>query len=125
MKTRSAPHRGKEAPIYGTVGRVKIKAENREKFRETLASQGNANIPGFRSAWLMFPENRADEALMVVVFDDRESYGRTRTTRSRTSAIRSSRSTSTPSPSGPTGSGSSRSRDPTQTGITPTGRILG
>jgi heme-degrading monooxygenase HmoA len=60
--------------MYGTVGRVKIKAENQERFRETLAPQGNANIPGFRSAWLMFPENREDEALMVVVFEDRESY---------------------------------------------------
>jgi heme-degrading monooxygenase HmoA len=60
--------------MYGTVGRVKIKAEDRDKFLKTLQSQGNANIQGFRSAWVMFPENRTDEALMVVVFEDKDSY---------------------------------------------------
>ena len=60
--------------MYGTVGRVKIKAENRGQFRQTLENQRNANIPGFNRAWLMFPENREDEALMVVFFEDKDSY---------------------------------------------------
>jgi quinol monooxygenase YgiN len=62
--------------MYGTVGRFKIKPANREKFRETLARQRNANIPGFRKAWIMFPENRPDEGLLLVQFEDRESYWR-------------------------------------------------
>jgi len=64
----------KEADMYGTVGRVKLKAEKREEFRRTLEGQGNANTPGFHKAWLMFPENREDEALMVVFFEDKDSY---------------------------------------------------
>jgi heme-degrading monooxygenase HmoA len=60
--------------MYGTVGRVKLRAEKREQFRQTLEGQGNANIPGFNKAWLMFPENREDEALVVVFFEDKNSY---------------------------------------------------
>jgi heme-degrading monooxygenase HmoA len=60
--------------MFGTVGRAKLKAENREKFRETLERQGNANIPGFERACLMFPENRDDEVVIVVFFEDRASY---------------------------------------------------
>ena len=60
--------------VYGTVGRFKIKPENREKLRETLSRQRNADIPGFRMSWLMFPENRQDEGVLVVQFEDRDSY---------------------------------------------------
>jgi hypothetical protein len=60
--------------VYGTVGRVRIKPENREKFRQTLEAQGYAGVPGFHKAWLMFPENGTDDALMVVFFEDRDAY---------------------------------------------------
>jgi heme-degrading monooxygenase HmoA len=60
--------------MYGTVGRFKIKPENREKLRQTLASQGNENIPGFERGWLMFPENHEDEGLLVIFFTDRDPY---------------------------------------------------
>ena len=60
--------------MYGTVGRVKLKAENREQFRQTLEGQGNADVPGFKNAYMMFPENRSDEAVLVVFFEDKESY---------------------------------------------------
>jgi hypothetical protein len=60
--------------VYGTVGRVKLKAENRDKFRETLEQQGNAGIAGFKNGWMMFPENRTDEVIIAVFFEDKESY---------------------------------------------------
>jgi antibiotic biosynthesis monooxygenase (ABM) superfamily enzyme len=60
--------------MFGTVGRAKLKAENREKFVETLQGQANESIPGMQKSYVLFPENRPDEVLMVVFFDDRDSY---------------------------------------------------
>jgi heme-degrading monooxygenase HmoA len=61
-------------PMYGTVGRVKIKPENRDAFLETMSGQRNIDIPGFKDAYVLFPENRQDEAIMVVFFEDKDSY---------------------------------------------------
>ena len=60
--------------MYGTVGRVKIKPENREAFMKTLNEQQNVDVPGFKSAYYMFPENREGDAVLVVFFEDKESY---------------------------------------------------
>jgi len=60
--------------MYGTVGRVKVKAENRDKLVEVMRGQGNVDIPGFNKAYAMFPENQDDTAIMVVLFDDKDSY---------------------------------------------------
>ena len=60
--------------MYGTVGRVKVRKENREKLLETLKAQENANIAGFRQAFVMFPENREGEAILVAMFEDSETY---------------------------------------------------
>ena len=60
--------------MYGTVGRVKVKAENREKLVEVMRAQSNVNIPGYHKAYAMFPENHSDTAIMVVLFDDKDSY---------------------------------------------------
>ena len=60
--------------MYGTVGRVKVKKENQQKLRESLMGQPNADIPGFKQAFLMFPENRDGEAVLVAMFEDKDSY---------------------------------------------------
>ena len=61
--------------MYGTTGRLKVKKENQQKFLDTLQKQqAGVEIEGFRGAWVMFPENREDEAIMVVIFEDRDSY---------------------------------------------------
>ena len=60
--------------MYGTVGRVKVKPENQQKLVEVLRGQNNANISGFRQAFVMFPENRQGEAILVAMFEDRDSY---------------------------------------------------
>ena len=59
---------------YGTVGRVKVRPENRDKLVETLRGQSNEKIEGFRGAWVMFPENREGEAVMVAMFENSELY---------------------------------------------------
>ena len=60
--------------MYGTMGKVKVKKENQQKLVETMRGQQNANIEGFRAAWLMFPENREDEAVLVAIFENKEKY---------------------------------------------------
>ena len=60
--------------MYGTVGRVKVKKENQQKLRESLMGQPNASIPGFKQALLMFPENHEGEAVLVAMFEDKDSY---------------------------------------------------
>lgn len=60
---------------YGTVGRVKVTKENQQKLVETLQRQNQeARPPGFQGAWLMFPENREGEAILVAIFEDRDKY---------------------------------------------------
>ena len=60
--------------MYGTVGRVRVKPENRDKFVQTIMGQENANVDGFQKGYVMFPENREGEAVLVVFFSDRDSY---------------------------------------------------
>jgi antibiotic biosynthesis monooxygenase (ABM) superfamily enzyme len=60
--------------MFGTVGRAHIKPENREKFAEVMNKPEYADVPGYRHGYLMFPENRQNEVVIVAVFDDRESY---------------------------------------------------
>jgi quinol monooxygenase YgiN len=61
--------------MYGTVARTRVKPENREKLRQTLAAQDAAAVPGYRTAYLLY-ENDSDVAWMFAVFEDRASYER-------------------------------------------------
>jgi quinol monooxygenase YgiN len=61
--------------MYGTVARTRVKPENREKLRETLAAQDAAAVPGYVTAYLLW-ENDSDVAWMFAVFEDRASYDR-------------------------------------------------
>lgn len=60
--------------MYGTVGRCHVKPENRAALVEVLRRQSYMGVPGFRQALVMFPENRDGEAVMIAMFDDRDSY---------------------------------------------------
>lgn len=62
--------------MYGTVGRAHIKPENRERLVEVLKGQSTDQAPGFRTVYLMFPENRENEVVFVAMFDDRDAYWR-------------------------------------------------
>ena len=61
--------------MFGTVGRAHIKPENRQKLIEVLDRQSyEGNVPGFVKSYLMFPENRENEVLLVAMFTDRDAY---------------------------------------------------
>ena len=60
--------------MYGTVGLVKVKRENQQKLVDAMNAQGNTQIPGFNRAYMMYPENHDDQAVLVVFFDDKDSY---------------------------------------------------
>lgn len=62
--------------MYGTLGRVRVRPENRAALVETLTRHQSAGIPGFVRAYLMFPENEEDRAVLVAMFEDRDSYWR-------------------------------------------------
>ncbi len=61
--------------MFGTIGRAKIKPENRDKLVETMMRPEYNDVEGFRNAWLMFPES-GDEVLIVAQFEDRDTYMR-------------------------------------------------
>jgi antibiotic biosynthesis monooxygenase (ABM) superfamily enzyme len=60
--------------MYGTVARAHVRPENREKLLEVLTKYEELEVPGYRSSHIMFPENRENEVIMAVWFDDRDSY---------------------------------------------------
>jgi heme-degrading monooxygenase HmoA len=61
--------------MFGTVGRAHIKPEDREKLVEVMERQTYAqDVPGFVKSYLMFPENRENEVLLVAMFADRDAY---------------------------------------------------
>lgn len=60
--------------MYGTIGRARVRPENRDRLVEVLRKQAYAGVQGFRQAFVMFPENRQDEAVFVAMFADRDSY---------------------------------------------------
>ncbi len=60
--------------MFGTVGIAKLKVENRDKFIEVVGKYDDHAIPGYRGTEMMFPENRDDEVVICVWFEDADSY---------------------------------------------------
>jgi hypothetical protein len=61
--------------MFGTVGRAHVKPENREKLKEVMLGRtDDFDVPGYVNAYLMFPENRENEVLIVAMFADADSY---------------------------------------------------
>jgi heme-degrading monooxygenase HmoA len=60
--------------VFGTVGRAHVKPENRDKLVEEMGDPAYTSIPGYRTSFLMFPENRENEVLIVAMFEDAASY---------------------------------------------------
>jgi quinol monooxygenase YgiN len=62
--------------VYGTVAKIEVKAENREKIRAVMQDQmASRPIPGFVTSYVLH-ENDSDTGYLFVVFEDRESYDR-------------------------------------------------
>jgi hypothetical protein len=60
--------------MYGTIARLKITRDNLGKLREESERQMQRPVAGFRMTHLLVPDDREDEAYLVVFFDDRASY---------------------------------------------------
>jgi antibiotic biosynthesis monooxygenase (ABM) superfamily enzyme len=62
--------------MYGTVARMRVKPENREKLREVMERQAyQTEVPGFVASYVLF-ENEGDAMWLMAMFEDRESYER-------------------------------------------------
>ena len=60
--------------MYGTIARMKVKRENLDALKALATDTESRVVPGFRSANVLVPDEWDDEILLVVMFDDKESY---------------------------------------------------
>lgn len=60
--------------MFGTVGRAHIRPENREALLKEMAAYQTLTVRGYHSTQVMFPENRENEVIIAVWFEDRDSY---------------------------------------------------
>jgi hypothetical protein len=60
--------------MYGTIARLKISRANVEKLDALQREQLQRKVAGFKAANLLVPDEREDEAYLVVFFEDKDSY---------------------------------------------------
>ena len=59
--------------MYGTVAKLRVKAENREQLRKVAEAQNVEQVQGYVTSYTLF-ENDSDVAWLVAVFSDRATY---------------------------------------------------
>jgi quinol monooxygenase YgiN len=59
--------------MYGTVARIQVKPDNRDKLREVFDRQTGAPVPGYKASYVLW-ENEGDTGWLFAVFEDRASY---------------------------------------------------
>jgi hypothetical protein len=59
--------------MYGTVAKIRVKPENRDKLRDVFKRQTDVPVAGFQSSYVLW-ENEGDTGWIFVLFDDRASY---------------------------------------------------
>ena len=64
----------KEAPMYGTIARFRIKPGSKDDFIKAMDGFGEAVIPGWVADYYFQMENDSDEYYLVAVFKDKETY---------------------------------------------------
>jgi quinol monooxygenase YgiN len=62
--------------MFGTVGHVHFDPTNREELEKLLQDDAYLSVDGYRWAQLLFDENDPGHAVIVAVFEDRETYFR-------------------------------------------------
>lgn len=60
--------------MYGTVARMKIQREKVDELRALMAGIESRPVEGYRSTNILIPDDGRDEVVMVVYFEDKESY---------------------------------------------------
>lgn len=61
--------------MYGTVARLRVKPENRQRLEDVVQRQSYERVAGFINGYVLF-ENESDAAWMLAVFEDKASYDR-------------------------------------------------
>jgi len=62
--------------VYGTVARMKIQREKVDELRALMTALEPRDVEGYRSMNVLIPDDGRDEVIMVVYFEDKESYER-------------------------------------------------
>lgn len=62
--------------MFGTVGHLRLKPENRDRLVAELSDPVFESVEGYRRSYLLFDENDPEHAILAVAFDDRETYFR-------------------------------------------------
>src|SRR6266446_6563728 len=63
--------------MYGTVARMRLKSNSDEQVQalnDEFARERGRKIEGFVASYVLRPDNRKDELILVAVFRDRASY---------------------------------------------------
>ena len=59
--------------MYGTVARIRVKPENREKLGEVFLRQSYQTVPGFKTSYILWQDDM-DAAWLFAIFEDRAAY---------------------------------------------------
>jgi len=62
--------------VYGTIARMKVTRENLSGLRAQFAEMEQREVPGFVGSHILEPDGWDDEILLVVFFEDKDSYVR-------------------------------------------------
>jgi hypothetical protein len=68
-----AIHRTKEDAVYGTVGRLKVKAGKMQEVRDNMLNPEGREAKGFRGLHVLVPDE-GNEAVVAVIFEDKDTY---------------------------------------------------
>ena len=63
--------------MYGTVARMHIKAGKRQAFLDLMEEWNRERKPkvkGARAGYTLFPDSSPNQAILLAVFDDKDSY---------------------------------------------------
>jgi hypothetical protein len=59
--------------MYGTVARIRVKPENREKLGGVFLRQSYQTVPGFKTSYILWQDDM-DAAWLFAIFEDRAAY---------------------------------------------------
>ena len=59
--------------MYGTVAKVSVKPENRQKLREVFDQEDVSGVDGFVGSYVLW-ENEGDGGWLFAIFKDRATY---------------------------------------------------
>jgi hypothetical protein len=60
--------------MFGTVGHIRFDPANRAKLEQEMNDETYLTVNGYRWGQVLFDENDPGHAVIVAVFDDRDTY---------------------------------------------------